>query len=207
MNAHEVTKQFEKMLCEYTGAPYAVTTISCSAALFLAMMRKGVKGKKIAIPERTYPSVPCEIINAGGLVEWMPVEGRTLKGAYQLGDTGIWDCALRFTSGMYVSGQTQCVSFTGPRKILQLTRGGAILTDNKEDYEWFKKARYSGREEVDALQQENFDMIGWAFYMPHVIASIGVMNLQCFPRHNEDREVEYPKLSDHKVYTDANNQG
>ena len=37
MNPHGVTKDFEKALCAYTGAPYAVAVTSCTMALLLAV--------------------------------------------------------------------------------------------------------------------------------------------------------------------------
>ena len=64
-------------------------------------MYEKVCGKEITIPSRTYPSVPCEIIHAGAKVKFTSVEGTTLKGAYQLKPTNVWDAALSFTHNMY----------------------------------------------------------------------------------------------------------
>ena len=99
---YEVTKQFEDELARYTGARFAVTVDNASNALFLALMYEDIKGQEITIPARTYPSVPCEIIHAGGMVNFEPVEGHTIKGAYQLKPTRVWDSALRFTTDMYI---------------------------------------------------------------------------------------------------------
>lgn len=208
-NVYDITREFEKKLCEYTGAPYVVCVDNASNALFLALMwwrskqlfsvRTGVVKPEITIPSRTYPSVPCEIIHAGFKVKFEPFIGMTLKGEYQLKPTPVWDSALRFTKGMYRPGQYQCISFTGPRKHLKLSKGGAILTDNKEAYEWFKKARYSGRGECD-YHNDDFTMLGWNFYMMPELAARGLLMLQAFPEHNEDVEVCYPDLSKFKIY-------
>ena len=144
---YKITEDFEKALSEYTGAPYVVTVDNQSNALFLALMFENVKDKEITIPSRTYPSVPCEIIHAGGKVKFRQVLGKTIKGAYQLEPTKVWDSALRFTADMYLPGTHMCVSFTGPYKHMKLSKGGAILTDNYDAYLWFKRARYSGRRE------------------------------------------------------------
>ena len=88
---YKITEDFEKALCDYTSSPYAITVDNQSNALFLAMMFEEVKGKTITIPSRTYPSVPCEIIHAGGKVKFKEVKGKTIKGAYQLEPTNIWD--------------------------------------------------------------------------------------------------------------------
>jgi len=204
-SVYDVTKSFEERLAEYTGAPYAVTIDNQSNALFLALYYEKITGKTIKIPSRTYPSVPCEIIHAGGKVEFEPVYGSTLKGPYQLSPTNVWDSALRFTNDMYIPGTHMCLSFTGPYKHLKLGKGGAILTDDFEAYKWFKRARYSGRNEV-SYHDDNFDMLGWNFYMMPEIASRGLLlmnqfyNMDGTPKHNEDLELPYPDLSKFDIY-------
>jgi FkbM family methyltransferase len=205
-SVYDVTKSFEERLAEYTGAPYAVTVDNQSNALFLALYYEKITGKTIKIPSRTYPSVPCEIIHAGGKVEFEQVYGPTLKGPYQLSPTNVWDSALRFTTDMYIPGTHMCLSFTGPYKHLKLGKGGAILTDDFEAYKWFKRARYSGRNEV-SYHDDNFDMLGWNFYMMPEIASRGLLlmnqfyNMDGTPKHNEDLELPYPDLSKFDIYT------
>jgi FkbM family methyltransferase len=205
-SVYDVTKSFEERLAEYTGAPYAVTIDNQSNALFLALYYEKITGKTIKIPSRTYPSVPCEIIHAGGKVEFEPVYGSTLKGPYQLSPTNVWDSALRFTNDMYIPETHMCLSFTGPYKHLKLGKGGAILTDDFEAYKWFKRARYSGRNEV-SYHDDNFDMLGWNFYMMPEIASRGLLlmnqfyNMDGTPKHNEDLELPYPDLSKFDIYT------
>jgi len=205
---YKITEEFEQMLCDYTGAKYAVTVDNMSNALFLALMYENVKGMEITIPARTYPSVPCEIIHAGAMVNFEPVEGNTIKGAYCLEPTNVWDSALRFTADMYIPGSHMCVSFTGPYKHFKLSKGGAILTDSEEAYKWFKRARYSGRNEC-SYHEDNLDMLGWNFYMMPELAARGVLMMAQFyvngqKKHNEDLELPYPDLSQFSVYTEAN---
>jgi dTDP-4-amino-4,6-dideoxygalactose transaminase len=207
-NVYDITVEFEKRLAEYTGAPYVITLDNQSNALFLALMYENVKGIEIEIPARTYPSVPCEIIHAGAKVKFKPVEKKTLKGAYQLAPTNVWDSALRFTADMYIPGTHMCVSFTGPYKHFKLSKGGAILTDNYEAYLWFKRARYSGRREC-SYHEDYLDMLGWNFYMMPELAARGLLLMNQFydgetPKHNNDLELPYPDLSKFEVYTKAN---
>jgi hypothetical protein len=115
---YKVTEDFEKELSKYTGAAYVITVDNMSNALFLTLYYQNIKGKEITIPSRTYPSVPCEIIHAGGKVKFRQVEGKTLKGPYQLEGSKTWDSALRFTHNMYIPDTHMCVSFTGPYNIL-----------------------------------------------------------------------------------------
>ena len=121
-NPHQVTKDFEAALCDYTGAPYAVAVNSCTMALMLAVAwhvqqggavdlpRAGLTRKfkgwgtyeerpMIDIPKRTYVSVPMAIIHAGGRPTFRDEDWR---GAYQLKPLPVWDSARWFTSGMYI---------------------------------------------------------------------------------------------------------
>jgi dTDP-4-amino-4,6-dideoxygalactose transaminase len=204
---YKITEEFEKSLSDYTGAPYVITVDNQSNALFLCMMYENVKDKDITIPSRTYPSVPCEIIHAGGKVNFEKVDGKTLKGAYQLKPTKIWDSALRFTHNMYKPNTHMCVSFTGPYKHFKLSKGGAILTDDYDAHLWFKRARYSGRREC-SYHDDHFDMLGWNFYMMPELAARGLLMMSQFydnitgkPKQNEDLELPYPDLSKFKIYT------
>lgn len=203
---YDVTNEFEKRLADYTGAPYAVTLDNQSNGLFLALMYEKVGGTTITIPERTYPSVPCEIIHAGAKVAFDAVEGTTLKGAYQLKPSRVWDSALRFTADMYLPNTHMCISFTGPYKHFKLSKGGAILTDDHEAYLWFKRARYSGRREC-SYHDDHFDMLGWNFYMMPELATRGLLLMNQFynpdgsKKHNADLELPYPNLSKFPIYT------
>jgi len=208
------TEEFEEQLAQYTGSKYAVTIDNMSNGLFLALyyekhINKSIKGDKIIIPNRTYPSVPCEIIHAGLKVCWdknhSQVNDGYLTGAYELKGSNVWDSALTFTSNMYKPGTHMCVSFTGPFKHFKLSKGGAILTDNLKAYHWFKRARYSGRREC-SYHDDNFDMIGWNFYMMPELAARGLLLMNQFynqdgsKKHQEDLTLPYPDLSKFKIY-------
>lgn len=210
MNPHDVTKSFEERIAHYTGAPYVACLDNASNALFLSLMYDDIRGKEITIPSHTYMSVPCEIIHAGGKVRFdssMNLPGGYLKGAYPLVGSRVWDSALRFTVDMYIPGTFMCCSFTGPYKHLNLGKGGCILTDSKEAYEWFKKARYSGRNPVN-YHEDKFNMIGWNFYMNPVIAELGLLNFGKFYSTEDgsripmpDVKMRYPDLSQFPIYT------
>jgi dTDP-4-amino-4,6-dideoxygalactose transaminase len=207
---YKITDDFEKELGRYTGAPYVITLDNMSNALFLSLyyeknITKTITGDTITIPNRTYPSVPCEIIHSGLKVDFDLVDGRTIKGAYQLKGSNVWDSALKFTADMYIPKTHMCVSFTGPYKHFKLSKGGAILTDNHDAYLWFKRARYSGRREC-SYHDDNLDMLGWNFYMMPELATRGMLlmnqfyNIDGTKKHNEDLELPYPDLSKFKIY-------
>jgi dTDP-4-amino-4,6-dideoxygalactose transaminase len=207
---YKITEDFEKSLSDYTGAPYVITVDNQSNALFLSLyyeknIMKSINTDTITIPSRTYPSVPCEIIHSGLKVNFEPVEGKTIKGAYNLVGSNVWDSALRFTSNMYIPKTHMCISFTGPYKHFKLSKGGAILTDSLDAYHWFKRARYSGRREC-SYHDDNFDMLGWNFYMMPELSTRGMLlmgqfyNIDGTKKHNEDLELPYPDLSKYDIY-------
>ncbi len=203
--AHMVTEMFEHELERYTGAPFAACVDSATSGLELCLMHENVKGMDITIPNRTYMSVPAAIIQAGAHVRWRRVEGKTLTGPYQLEPTRIWDSALRFTSGMYIPGSFMCISFTGAYKHLKLGKGGAILTDDAKAWEWFKRARNSGRNEC-SYHVDTFTMLGRNCYMMPMIAAQGLLLMNQFyelsgePKQMPDLELPYPDLSGWQIY-------
>lgn len=201
---HKITEQFEKELCKYTGARYAVAVDNQSNALFLALSYEHVKGREISIPCHTYPSVPCEIIRAGAKVVFEK-SPEYLTGAYPLKGTRTWDSALKFDHDMYIKGTFMCLSFTGPFKHLKLSKGGAILTDDKQAYEWFKRVRFSGRR-ATSYHNDDLDMLGHNYYMMPEIAARGLLLMSQFydekgaPKSTLPLSLKYPDLSKFKIY-------
>ena len=196
---YRVVKDFEAALCEYTGARFAVTTTSCTMALLLAMAWFRIPGTsfRVCIPKRTYVSVPQSAIHAGYGVNLVDEDW---VGGYRLTPLPVWDYARRFTSSMYVPGQMQCVSFHWS-KILGLGQGGAILHDDPEADEWFRKARFDGRTEGVAPKDDNITMIGYHCYVSPETAAQGLVRLKFLPEHNDDLpNSDYPDLSQMEIF-------
>ena len=204
MNPHAITFEFEKAICDYTNSPFCVTVDNCSNAISMALIYENIRDKEITIPSHTYPSVPCEIILAGGKVKFEDSPSM-LKGAYQLKPTRVWDSALRFTRDMYVRDTFMCLSFTGQWKHLKLCKGGAILTDSLQAYLWFKRYRYSGRREC-SYHDDNLDFIGKNYYMPPIISALGLQLMSGFYNFDGTKKdipdlcIPYPDLSKYPIY-------
>ena len=190
---HEVTKRFERALCEYTGAKYAVAVNSCTMALFLALKwyAAGCEKPYVDVPKFTYCSVPMSAIHAG----CQPIlTDKVWRGSYQLYPSRVWDCARRFTSGMYEPGSFQCVSFH-TSKILGDSQGGAILHDNEAADDWFRRSRFDGRREGVIPAQDNLG-IGWHCYLSPDVAARLLWKLSFLPKDNLDLpNSDYPDLS------------
>jgi len=199
MNPYKIVSDFEETIAAYAGSKYAVAVESCTAAIFLSLQYKNVKGKKILIPKFTYPGIPCSIIHSGAKVIFTNTKW---EGTYSLAPFDIIDGALRFKKNMYLGG-LHCLSFH-VKKLLPIGRGGMILTDSKEAYEWFRRARFDGRNPVP-LQEDNFTMLGWNMYMSPGDAARGIQLFQTIENKElPDLSVEsqkYADLSQFKIYT------
>ena len=206
-NPYQVTANFEEEVAAYCGSRFAVAVDNATNALFLCLKYLKIRDKEITIPARTFMSVPCAIIHSGNKVKFdknhPAIRGKKLKGQYKLEPFPIWDSALTFRKDMYIKGQLQCLSFSGPHKFLKLGKGGMILTDDENACEWLKRARYFGRRPVNHLV-EDFDMLGWNYYMLPEIAAKGAVLMMGIDNYNEDLELEYQDLSKYRVYTEAN---
>ena len=211
----QVVRDFEKALCDYTGAKYVVTTTSCTAALMLAVawhcrppMKHGILN--IEIPKRTYVSVPMSIIHAGG----HPVfREEKWAGAYQLKPLPIWDSARWFTRGMYrglsflegcdpqgFKGQMVCLSFHWTKQ-LAIGQGGCILHDNDKADEWLRRMRFDGRKEGVAPKDDTFQMIGYHCYMSPRDAAEGLSRLSVFQDTGQPLPNDlYPDLSQLEIF-------
>jgi len=201
-SAYRIVKDFEESISEFTGSKYTVCVESCTAALFLCCKYCRISSfPEISIPKFTYPSVPCQIIHAGGRINFADVDWQK-KGYYYLGPTYIADCAKIFKRGMYISKSFMCLSFHG-KKALKIGRGGAILTDDKEAVEWFKCARFDGRHEK-TLMEDTLSMVGWNMYMSPTQAARGLELMQFIGDGLIMPEDEYQDLSKYEMYTEAN---
>ena len=194
MNPYEIVEKFEEAVAAYTGSKYSVAVDNCSNALFLCC--KYLKVKNVTIPCKTYVSVPCSIIHAGGSVEFKDFEWRD-KRYYQLAPYPIYDSAQNFQKNMYLKNSFFCISFS-VNKTISIGKGGMILTDSKEAANWFKLKRYCGRNQLPLLEDE-FETLGWNMYMTPEQAARG-LQLMGHIEEKQRKIQEYPDLSKYEIY-------
>jgi len=192
---YKIVSEFEEKIADYAGSRYAVAVSSCTNALFLCCKYKRVDF--VSIPKHTYVGVACSIKHAGGRILFI---NKKWKGIYTLAPHDIVDSALRFRKGMYIKGSLYCLSFHW-KKHLPIGRGGMILTDDKEAYDWLKRARFDGRDEIPLSKQKDIKVCGYNMYLTPEQAEKG---LELFRYRNEiqlsqdDLRIEdqhYPDLS------------
>jgi dTDP-4-amino-4,6-dideoxygalactose transaminase len=193
IDPHQVTRDFEKAISDYTGAPFVVTANSCTMALLLAFAwYKRNEGGYVILPSKTYPSVPMSAYHAGLEIEYEDIQW---SGVYNCYPSDIWDCAKRYTGGMYVKGQVQCVSFHAA-KLLKIGQGGAILHDNPRADEWYRRARFDGRGEGVLTKDDIYDFPAWHCYMSPPDAARGLWLMQSYPKVMPDQPMhDYPSMN------------
>ena len=195
MNPYSIVSGFEETVAEYAGSKYGVAVDSCTNALFLCC--KYLNVKKVVLPSKTYVSVPCAVINSGGVVKFSDYDWSE-TGFYRLDPYPIYDAAQLFNKNMYIKNSYFCISFSAT-KVVNIGKGGMILTDDKKAVEWLKQARYCGRHEVP-LMNDSFEIIGWNMYMLPEQAARGCLLMNNIKDKNPNKKQDYPDLSKYKIY-------
>ena len=161
-NPFDAIQDFEKMLGEFTGAPYVVVTDCCTHALEIALRIEPPKNT-IEIPCRTYLSVVMLMHKLK--LKYQLLDEKWL-GMYRLKGTRIWDCARYLSENMYEAGMVQCLSFNRG-KPLAIGNGGAILTDDPKVADRANRMRYDGRDifkYAPWIEQKEFE-VGYHYYL------------------------------------------
>lgn len=201
MKAYQVVKDFESRVSEFAGSKFGVAVDNCTNAIFLCC--RYLQVEKVCIPSRTYPSVPCSIIHAGGRVSFRD-EDWIQSGLYRLDPYPIYDAAHLMEKNMYETnckGGFMCISFSATKPV-NIGKGGMILTDDEEAVAWFRKARYCGRNERP-LMEDNLEMLGWNMYMTPEQAARGLLLMNDVSNLKKMPLPKYPDLSKFGIYLDS----
>jgi len=196
-NEYSIVEEFELAVAKYVNSQYAIAVDCCTNAIFLCC--KFLKVETTFIPSKTYLSVPQSIIHAGGKVVFKE-SSNNWSGIYQLEPYPIYDSAKRFTKNMYITNTFMCLSFH-TKKHLKIGKGGMILTDNAIAAQWFKRARYEGRSNIDYHYDDIMDL-GWNMYMTPEQARKGLKLLKELPAQNIDLDEPggYKELTDFTLF-------
>lgn len=196
MNPFDLVHEFESQIAEYTGAPYAIATDCCSHAIYLSLYyykQQNPDINYISLPKNTYVSVAMQALHLNLDVNFID---KVWSGCYNIGNTNVVDSAARLYRNCYQSGTNQCLSFQF-KKILSTVRGGMILTDDKNFYDWCQRAVHDGRDMSVPYEDDNITFAGWHYFMTPETAEIGLARLQVLPDKNEDcaGDYTYPDIS------------
>ena len=196
----EVVDMFEREVAEFAGCDYAVAIDNCTDGLFLALKYVDYKGT-ITIPCRNYCSPPMSIIQAGCKLKF---EDREWSGVYQLEPTNVYDGATRWKEGMFVGGDIHQVISFQIKKRIPIGKGGMILTNDKQAYEWYKIMRYEGRNTDVPYVDDELSGIGYNMYMTPEDAARGLIIMNHTPKINEDTggSHSYSDLREQRIFDD-----
>ena len=162
--------KFENIIAKYCGSKYAVACDSNSNAIKLVLEYLRVKDMEIQIPKHTYASVPMQIIHSGNIPKFVDMNW---SGEYLLFPLPILDSAFRFRKEMYMDDTYQILSFHH-RKILNIGKGGMILTNDENFVSWARPMIYDGRHIDKMYNEDELECIGYHMYMTPEDAEIGI---------------------------------
>jgi dTDP-4-amino-4,6-dideoxygalactose transaminase len=196
MNPFDLVHEFESQIAEYTGAPYATATDCCSHAIYLSLYyykQQTPDLNYISLPKNTYVSVAMQALHLDLDVNFID---KVWSGCYNIGNTNVVDSAARLYRNCYQSGTSQCLSFQF-KKILSTVRGGMILTDDKNFYDWCQRAVHDGRDMSVPYEDDNITFAGWHYFMTPETAELGLSRLQVLSDNNADcaGSHTYPDIS------------
>jgi len=195
VNPFKHVDEFEKQMAAYTGARYGIATDCCTHALFLSLYyyKQQHNISSVVLPNNTYVSVAMQCIHMGLSVDFVD---NKWSGCYNISNTNVVDSAARLRRQQYVKDTSTCISFQF-KKILSTGRGGMILTNDKEFYDWAQRAVHDGRDMNIPYEEDNITFAGWHYFMTPEAAQIGLAKLQSLPDYNDDcaGSHTYPDIS------------
>lgn len=193
----KVVKEFEDCFAEYVSSKYAVAVNSCTSALFLSLkyvslVNNGLLPIDVQIPSMTVPLVANTIIHANGRIKFID-EVRWVGHSYYYKPYEIIDSAHRVDKDQYQEDNKSlmCFSFY-PTKPVTSCEGGMICTNDKDAYDWLKKARWYGRNEGESKIKNSWEydieFPGWKMNMTDIQAAIALEQLKKLPELTKRRQ-------------------
>jgi dTDP-4-amino-4,6-dideoxygalactose transaminase len=177
-------KDFERLIAEYYGAPFAVATDCCTHAIELCL--RYIKPKTVTCPKQTYLSVPMTFKKLN--LDFKFVDNQW-KHYYYIGNTNIIDAAVYWKQSGYEPHTFMCLSFQY-RKHLSLGRGGMILLDDEQAYHKLQCMKYDGRLNDIPWKEQDIEMFGYHYYMTPETAKLGIEKFE-HAQNSEPRQVDY----------------
>ena len=195
---YDVLTKFEKVISDYTGAPFVVLTDSCTHAIEICL-RRTTESILYYIPKRTYLSVPMLFSKLNLELSFVD---ENWEHEYNIRPTNIWDSARLLAPGMYQTGQLQCLSF-GHTKPLEIGHGGAILLDDYEKYKTLKMMAYDGRDlNIVPWEKQKEFKVGYHYNMrlEDAVKGIEMMSNKQI-KSLESQKVTYPDCSKLTIFS------
>jgi dTDP-4-amino-4,6-dideoxygalactose transaminase len=192
----EIITQFENRIAKFYGSRYAVSTDCCTHAIELCLRYQ--KSNDVTCPTRTYISIPMTFEKLG--LRWL-WNDQLWQDYYYIGNTNIVDAAVYWKKDGYIPGTLMCLSFQF-QKHLNLIRGGAILTDDYNEYVALKKLAFDGRYGDAPWREQHITSLGYHYYMPIETAKLGLEKIDAAiaTKPAQWSWQDYPFLPDFPVF-------
>lgn len=190
-------EKFEKLVSDFFGSKYAISTDSCTHAIELCLRLIQPK-KKIFFPKRTYVGIPLLPIKLNLKWGW---KNELWSNYYYIENTNIVDAAVYWKKNSYINGTLMCLSFQF-QKHINIGRGGMILTNNKKHFEKLLLLSYDGRKRDIPWRNQNISSLGYHYYMTPESALKGIEIFQKKKNINPKKwdYADYPDLSKMRVF-------
>lgn len=165
---------FENAIARYAGAKHAIACDSNTNAIrllihyFKDVISDGgvTRDYNWNIPKNTYVSVPNQLILSGCKFKFIDKKWDDM---YRIGSSPIIDAAVCLREGMFndnFSYDEDCMVLSfHHRKIIQIGKGGMILTNDDTLNEWLRPMIYDGRKKYVKYDTDEFECVGWHMYM------------------------------------------
>jgi len=178
LSAGPWVERFEAMLCEATGAKYAVATCGGTAALHTALACSGLTAGTIKIPALTFVATANAALQAGMRPHFVEPEHAhipvDLNGVESPAKGIVRDSAQSF--GIPLTG-TRIYSFNQNKPIACI--GGAVVTDDTALADKIRKFTTTARVPHDFLVEH--DGFALNYRLSDIHAAIGVAQLEQWP--------------------------
>ena len=191
----QAVTEFERIIAQYFGAPYAVAFDSCTHGIEVCL--RYTNATSINVPKRTYISIPFLASKIGIELEWRDEDWQD----YYYLTNNIIDSAVLWEENSYIPNTFMGLSFQF-QKHLSLGRGGIILTDNKEAAVQLKKMSYDGRLPDIPWRNQDIDTMGYHYYMTPETAKLGIEKLPKAIQTPPRKWVvsDWPNLTQMKIF-------
>ena len=193
----EIVRQFENRIAQFYGSRYAVSTDCCTHAIELCL--RYTNAHNVTCPNRTYVSVPMTFEKLALDWSW---DQNAWQDYYYIGGSNIIDAAVYWKQDGYIPGTLMCLSFQF-QKHLNLVRGGAILTNDLEQYVSLKKLSFDGRYGDQPWRDQIITSMGYHYYMPIETAKLGLEKIDAAISTPPRRwsSLDYPDLQKFPVFS------
>jgi perosamine synthetase len=179
LSAGILTKRFEEMICDITGAKYAVAMCNATCALHVTLVCLGLTSGTIKIPSLTFVATANAVTHAGMRPHFVEPENAHLPVDIH-GMNSPVDAILRDSAGELgtkgITG-TRIYSFN-QNKIVTCSLGGALVTnDEKLAKTVFHKITTA---RMNHLWLVEHDAIAYNYRISDINAAIGIAQLEQF---------------------------